>query len=170
MHTIFQNKTSKVFYSSTSTTWLSFPFSVRHSQFTMCQSISHWVWKEEVVHHVTEYHSLGVEGRAHHVSEYHSLGVEGRASSPCFRISLTWCGRKSSPCVRVLLTETWIHILIFHYASSYCWISGFVILACHVVSALSLTRFQLSGTNSLFLSTIPPLSALLNLPWKPFSF
>ena len=40
----------------------------------------------------------------------------------------------------------------------------------HVVSALSLTRIQLSGTNSLFLSTVLPLSALLNLPWKPFSF
>ena len=39
-----------------------------------------------------------------------------------------------------------------------------------VVSALSLTRLQLSGTNSLFLSTILPLSALLNLAWKPFSF
>ena len=37
-----------------------------------------------------------------------------------------------------------------------------------VVSALSLSRLQLSGTNSLFLSTILPLSALLNLPWKPF--
>ena len=33
-----------------------------------------------------------------------------------------------------------------------------------VVSALSLTRLQLSGTNSLFLSAILPLSALLNLP------
>ena len=33
-----------------------------------------------------------------------------------------------------------------------------------VVSALSLTRLQLSGTNSLFLSAMPPLSALLNLP------
>ena len=31
-----------------------------------------------------------------------------------------------------------------------------------VVSTLSLTRLQLSGTNSLFLSTILPLSALLN--------
>ena len=39
-----------------------------------------------------------------------------------------------------------------------------------VVSILSLTRFQLPGTNSLFLSAILPLSALLNLPWKPFSF
>ena len=39
-----------------------------------------------------------------------------------------------------------------------------------VVSALSLTRLQLSGTNSLFLSAVLPLSALLNLPWKPFSF
>ena len=39
------------------------------------------------------------------------------------------------------------------------------------VSALSLTRLQLSGTNSLFLSTILPLSALFyNLPWKPFPF
>ena len=37
-------------------------------------------------------------------------------------------------------------------------------------SALSLTRLHLSGTNSLFLSVILPLSALLNLPWKPFSF
>ena len=36
-----------------------------------------------------------------------------------------------------------------------------------VVSALSLTRLQLFGTNSLFLSAILPLSALLNLPWKP---
>ena len=34
---------------------------------------------------------------------------------------------------------------------------------CPVVSALSLTRLQLSGTNSLFLSAILPLSALLNL-------
>ena len=33
-----------------------------------------------------------------------------------------------------------------------------------VVSALSLTRLQLFGTNSLFLSAILPLSALLNLP------
>ena len=33
-----------------------------------------------------------------------------------------------------------------------------------VVSAPSLTRLQLSGTNSLFLSAILPLSALLNLP------
>ena len=33
-----------------------------------------------------------------------------------------------------------------------------------VVSALSLTRLQLSGTNSLFLSAILPLSAPLNLP------
>ena len=33
-----------------------------------------------------------------------------------------------------------------------------------MVSAISLTRFQLSGTNSLFLSAILPLSALLNLP------
>ena len=33
-----------------------------------------------------------------------------------------------------------------------------------VVSALSLTRLHLSGTNSLFLSAILPLSALLNLP------
>ena len=33
-----------------------------------------------------------------------------------------------------------------------------------VDSALSLTRLQLSGTNSLFLSAILPLSALLNLP------
>ena len=33
-----------------------------------------------------------------------------------------------------------------------------------VVSALSLTRLQLSGTSSLFLSAILPLSALLNLP------
>ena len=33
-----------------------------------------------------------------------------------------------------------------------------------VVSALSLTRLQLSGTNSLFLSAILPLSALFNLP------
>ena len=40
----------------------------------------------------------------------------------------------------------------------------------HLVSALSLTRLQLSGTNSLFLFAILPLSALLNLPWKPFSF
>ena len=39
-----------------------------------------------------------------------------------------------------------------------------------VVSALSLTRLQLSGTNSLFLSDVLTLSALLNLPWKPFSF
>ena len=39
-----------------------------------------------------------------------------------------------------------------------------------VVSTLSLTRLWLSGTNSLFLSAILPLSALLNLPWKPFSF
>ena len=39
-----------------------------------------------------------------------------------------------------------------------------------VVSALSLSRLQLSGTNSLFLPTILPLSALINLPWKPFSF
>ena len=38
------------------------------------------------------------------------------------------------------------------------------------VSALSLTRLQLFGTNSLFLSTILPLSALINLLWKPFSF
>ena len=37
----------------------------------------------------------------------------------------------------------------------------------HVVSTLSLNRLQLSGTNSLFLSAILPLSALLNLPWKP---
>ena len=28
----------------------------------------------------------------------------------------------------------------------------------------------LSGTNSLFLSIIQPLSVLLSLPWKPFSF
>ena len=34
----------------------------------------------------------------------------------------------------------------------------------------ALTRLQLSGTNSLFLSAILPLSALLNLPWKSFSF
>ena len=40
----------------------------------------------------------------------------------------------------------------------------------HGVSALSLTRLQLSGTNSLFLSAILLLSALLNLSWKPFSF
>ena len=33
-----------------------------------------------------------------------------------------------------------------------------------VVSTLSLTRLQLSGTNSLFLSAILPLSALLNRP------
>ena len=33
----------------------------------------------------------------------------------------------------------------------------------HVVSALSLTKLQLSGTNSLFLSAVLPLSALLNL-------
>ena len=33
-----------------------------------------------------------------------------------------------------------------------------------VVCALSLTRLQLSGTNSLFLSVILPLSAHLNLP------
>ena len=33
-----------------------------------------------------------------------------------------------------------------------------------VVGALSLTRLRLSGTNSLFLSTILPLSACLNLP------
>ena len=33
-----------------------------------------------------------------------------------------------------------------------------------VVSALSLTRPQLSGTNSLFLFVILPLSVLLNLP------
>ena len=33
-----------------------------------------------------------------------------------------------------------------------------------VVSALSLTRLRLFGTNSLFLSTILPLQALLNLP------
>ena len=33
-----------------------------------------------------------------------------------------------------------------------------------LVSALSLTRLQLSGTNCLFLSAILPLSALLNLP------
>ena len=39
-----------------------------------------------------------------------------------------------------------------------------------VVSALSLTRLQLFGINSLFLSAILPLSALLNLPWKLFSF
>ena len=39
-----------------------------------------------------------------------------------------------------------------------------------VVSALSLTRLQLSGTNSLFLSVILPLSVLLNVPWKPLSF
>ena len=39
-----------------------------------------------------------------------------------------------------------------------------------VVSALSLTRLHLSGTNSLFLSAILPLSAPLNRPWKPFSF
>ena len=32
-----------------------------------------------------------------------------------------------------------------------------------MVSAVSLTRLQLSGTNSLFLSAILPLSALLNL-------
>ena len=32
-----------------------------------------------------------------------------------------------------------------------------------VVSALSLTRLQLSGTNSMFLSVILPLSVLLNL-------
>ena len=38
-----------------------------------------------------------------------------------------------------------------------------------VVSALSLTRLQLPGTNSLFLYAILPLSALLNIPWKPFS-
>ena len=37
-------------------------------------------------------------------------------------------------------------------------------------SALSLTRIQLSGTNSLLLSAILPLSALLNLPWKHLSF
>ena len=38
-----------------------------------------------------------------------------------------------------------------------------------VVSALSLTRLQLSGTSSLFLSAILPLAALLNFPGKPFS-
>ena len=35
-----------------------------------------------------------------------------------------------------------------------------------VVRALSLARLQLSGTNSLFMSTILLLSALLNLPWN----
>ena len=40
----------------------------------------------------------------------------------------------------------------------------------HVVSALSLTRLKLPGTRYLFLSATLPLSALLNLPWKPFSF
>ena len=40
----------------------------------------------------------------------------------------------------------------------------------NLVSALSLTRLQLSGTNSLFLSAILPLSALLNFPRKPLSF
>ena len=48
-----------------------------------------------------------------------------------------------------------------------CWK---VIVENAVVSVLSLTRLQLSGTNSLFLSAILPLSPLLNLPWKPFSF
>ena len=38
------------------------------------------------------------------------------------------------------------------------------------LQALSLTRLQLSGANSLFLSVILPLSALLNLLQKSFSF
>ena len=37
------------------------------------------------------------------------------------------------------------------------------------IIALSLTGLQLPGSSSLFLSVILPLSALLNLPWKPFS-
>ena len=49
---------------------------------------------------------------------------------------------------------------------------GFVVVVflSAVVSALSLTRVQLSGTNCLFLCAILPLSALLNLPLKHFSF
>ena len=39
-----------------------------------------------------------------------------------------------------------------------------------VVSTLSLTRLQLPGTSSPFLSAILPLTALSNLLWKPFAF
>ena len=38
---------------------------------------------------------------------------------------------------------------------------------CSVVSALSLIRLLLPGTNSQFLSSVLPLLALSNLPWKP---
>ena len=39
-----------------------------------------------------------------------------------------------------------------------------------VVRSLSLTRLQLPGPISLLLSVMIPLSVLLCLPWKPFSF
>ena len=69
-------------------------------------------------------------------------------------------------CVRVCVLACVCVCGVFSLLVCVCFV-----LFCHhfhfqspAVSALSLTRLQLSGTNSLFLSAILPLSALLNLP------
>ena len=60
----------------------------------------------------------------------------------------------------------------FPAASLFCRYPSFqntILLNKFQWSPLSLTRLQLSGTSSLFLSVFLPLSVLSNLPWKPFS-